>query len=165
MHILHTVLCTYLTVLTKRICLTIKNFSGWWSFPVFLWPYCVIEGRFHRENLVASLYSRDCNYGSKCFTVITSATIIVNIITLPVHFLTSPKVYHPFIIISTLGMWCWSTNSLFHIRSFSFYSSRGSQCTLVMQNHLFFFSLTKEIFTIKCTNTVRFLCQLGTDTM
>ena len=100
MHILHTVLCTYPTVLTKRICLTIKNFSGWWSFPVFLWPYCVIEGRFHRENLVASLYSRDCNYGSKCFTVITSATTIVNVITLPFHFpfpsKSLPSIYHNF---------------------------------------------------------------------
>ena len=54
MHILHTVLCTHPTVLTKRICLTIKSFSGWSSFPLFLRPYDVIEGGFYRENLVAS---------------------------------------------------------------------------------------------------------------
>ena len=38
MHILHTVLYTFLKVLTRRICLTIKSFFSWWSFPLFLWP-------------------------------------------------------------------------------------------------------------------------------
>ena len=47
-HILHTVLCTLTKVLTGRICLTIKSFFSWWSFPllsghscVFQWWYCV----------------------------------------------------------------------------------------------------------------------------
>ena len=34
-HILHTVLCTFPKVLTRRICLTIKSFFSWWSFPLF----------------------------------------------------------------------------------------------------------------------------------
>ena len=35
MHILHTVLCTFPKVLRRRICLTIRTFFSWWSFPVF----------------------------------------------------------------------------------------------------------------------------------
>ena len=99
MHILHTVLCTYLTVLTKRICLTIKNFSGWWSFPVFLWPYDVIEGGFHRENLVASHSTAEIAT-MEVNALQSFSTIIVNIITLPIHFPTSskslPSIYHNF---------------------------------------------------------------------
>ena len=37
-HILHTVLYTFPKVLTRRICLTIKSFFSWWSFPLFSWP-------------------------------------------------------------------------------------------------------------------------------
>ena len=36
-NILHTVLCTLTKVLTRRICLTIKSFFSWWSFPLFSW--------------------------------------------------------------------------------------------------------------------------------
>ena len=39
MHILHTVLYTFPKVLTRRICLTIKSFSGWQSFPLFSCPF------------------------------------------------------------------------------------------------------------------------------
>ena len=39
MHILHTVLYTFPKVLTRRICLTIKNYFIWWSFPLFLQLY------------------------------------------------------------------------------------------------------------------------------
>ena len=35
-HILHTFIYTSPKVLTKRICLTIKSFLSWWSFPIFL---------------------------------------------------------------------------------------------------------------------------------
>ena len=35
MHILHTVLYTFHKVLRRRICLTIRTFFRWWSFPVF----------------------------------------------------------------------------------------------------------------------------------
>ena len=35
MHIFHTFLHTFLKMLTKRICLTIKNFLGCQSFPLF----------------------------------------------------------------------------------------------------------------------------------
>ena len=38
MYIFQTVLKTFLKVLTRRICLTIKSFFSWWSFPLFLWP-------------------------------------------------------------------------------------------------------------------------------
>ena len=37
-HILNTVLYTFPIVLTKRICLAIKSFFIWWSFPFFSWP-------------------------------------------------------------------------------------------------------------------------------
>ena len=49
MHILDTVLFTFPKVLTRRICLTIKNSFIWWSFPLFLWPYCVIQGWYWRK--------------------------------------------------------------------------------------------------------------------
>ena len=35
-HILHTVLYTFPTMLTRRILLTIKSFYGWQSFPFIL---------------------------------------------------------------------------------------------------------------------------------
>ena len=38
MHILHTVLHTFTEVLTRRICLTIKNFFSWGSFSSFSLP-------------------------------------------------------------------------------------------------------------------------------
>ena len=34
MHILHAVLHTFPDVLTRRICLTLKSFFSWWSFPL-----------------------------------------------------------------------------------------------------------------------------------
>ena len=37
LHILHTVLYTFPKVLTRRFCLTTKNFFGLWSFPLFSW--------------------------------------------------------------------------------------------------------------------------------
>ena len=41
-------------VLTRRICLTIKSILSWWSFPLFLWPCCVIQGRYCWEKLDAN---------------------------------------------------------------------------------------------------------------
>ena len=41
MHILYTVLYTFPKVLARRICLTIKSFFSWWSFPLFPWPFHV----------------------------------------------------------------------------------------------------------------------------
>ena len=35
-HILHTFINTSPKLLTKRICLTIRSFLSWWSFPIFL---------------------------------------------------------------------------------------------------------------------------------
>ena len=43
MLILHTVLYIFLKVLKGRICLPIKNFFRWWSFPLFSWPQCLIQ--------------------------------------------------------------------------------------------------------------------------
>ena len=44
MHILHTVLYTFLKTLTRRVCITIMSFFIWWSFPLFSWPSCLIQG-------------------------------------------------------------------------------------------------------------------------
>ena len=44
MYILHTVLYTSSKVLTRSTCLSIKSFSSWWSFSLFSWPYCMIQG-------------------------------------------------------------------------------------------------------------------------
>ena len=38
MHILQTVLYIFPYVLARRICLTIKKFFSWLSFPLFSWP-------------------------------------------------------------------------------------------------------------------------------
>ena len=54
MHTLHTVLYTYPKVLTRRICLTIKSFLCWWSFPLFSWHWRVIQGWYCKEKLDAS---------------------------------------------------------------------------------------------------------------
>ena len=54
MHILHTVLYTFLVVLTRRIYLKIKSFFSWWSFSLFSWPQCVIQGWCCKENLDVS---------------------------------------------------------------------------------------------------------------
>ena len=37
-HILFTALSTFPQVLTRRITFTIRSFSSWLSFPLFLWP-------------------------------------------------------------------------------------------------------------------------------
>ena len=54
MHILHTVLHTLPEVLTRRICVTIKSFFGWWSLPLFSWPQSVIQHCYCKEKLVFS---------------------------------------------------------------------------------------------------------------
>ena len=54
MHILHTVLYTFLMVLTRRIYLKIKSSFSWWSFSLISWPQCVIRGWYCKENLEAS---------------------------------------------------------------------------------------------------------------
>ena len=54
LHILRTVLYTFPKVSTRRICLTIKSFSGWWSFFLFSWHLFVIQGWYCKEKLDAS---------------------------------------------------------------------------------------------------------------
>ena len=57
MHILHTVLCTFPTVITRRICQTIKSFISCWLFPLFSGPYWVIQGWYCRAwNLLFFLW-------------------------------------------------------------------------------------------------------------
>ena len=38
-YILHTVLFTFLLILTRRMCLTIRSFLSLWSFSLHSWPY------------------------------------------------------------------------------------------------------------------------------
>ena len=54
MYILHAVLYTFLMVLTRRICLAIRCFFTLWSFPLFLWPLCMIQRSCCWEKLGAS---------------------------------------------------------------------------------------------------------------
>ena len=46
---LHTFLYTFLKVLEKNVFLTIKSFFSWWSFPLFSWPQCLIQGWYCKE--------------------------------------------------------------------------------------------------------------------
>ena len=50
MLILHTVLHTFLKVLTRRIYITIKSFFSWRSFPLFSLPYVWFRGYIVRRN-------------------------------------------------------------------------------------------------------------------
>ena len=45
-HILHTIHHTFPKVLTRRICLIITSCFSWWSFPLFSWPWHLIQGWF-----------------------------------------------------------------------------------------------------------------------
>ena len=53
-NILHTVLYIFPECLIRRICLTIKSFFSWWLFPLFSWPWCVIQGWYREEKLDAN---------------------------------------------------------------------------------------------------------------
>ena len=54
MDILHTVFYTFPKVLTRRVCLSIKRMFSLWSFPLFSWPYCVMQGLYCWEKFDAS---------------------------------------------------------------------------------------------------------------
>ena len=54
MHFLHSVLCTFPKVLSRRIYLLIKSFVSWWSFLLFSWLLCVIQGWYCKEKLDAN---------------------------------------------------------------------------------------------------------------
>ena len=62
MHILQTVLCIFPYVLAWRICLTIKRFFSWLSFPLLSWPQCVTQWWYWMEKLDASH-----SQGLKCY--------------------------------------------------------------------------------------------------
>ena len=49
-HILHTVLKSFPKVVMRRICLTIRSFFGWRSFPLFPWHDVGFSGDFVRRN-------------------------------------------------------------------------------------------------------------------
>ena len=51
MHILHTVLCIFSKIMSRRTCLTIKGFSGGWSFPLFSWLICLNQQWYCRKKL------------------------------------------------------------------------------------------------------------------
>ena len=53
-HILLTVLFTFPMVLTRRICLRIRSFLNWWSFPFFSLPLYLIQACSCREKLETS---------------------------------------------------------------------------------------------------------------
>ena len=67
MHILHTVLFTFPKALSRRICLTIKSFFSWWSYPLFSRLSCTIQGWYCMEKLDASP-----SYGLKGLWLFTS---------------------------------------------------------------------------------------------
>ena len=52
-HIHYTVLFTFLMLLTRRICLAIRSFLNWWSFPLFSSPIHLIQGWHCMEKLEA----------------------------------------------------------------------------------------------------------------
>ena len=54
MHILHTVLRTFPKRLWRRICVTIKSCSSWWSSPPLSQLLCLIQGWYSKEKLDAS---------------------------------------------------------------------------------------------------------------
>ena len=43
LRILHTAVYIFPMILTRRICLTIRSFFGWWSFSLFSWLECLIQ--------------------------------------------------------------------------------------------------------------------------
>ena len=45
---------TYHLYQHQRICLTIKSFFSWWLFPLFAWPYYLIQGWYCVEKWDAS---------------------------------------------------------------------------------------------------------------
>ena len=81
MYILHDVLYTFPKVLIRRICLTIKSFFSWWSFPFFLvTPSCLIRGWYCNQRFVASncITCSKCCLSCRCLTF-TSCTHISHI--------------------------------------------------------------------------------------
>ena len=44
----------FIIVLTERICLIIKSFFSWWSFPLFSWPHAGVRVNNNRGNSYSS---------------------------------------------------------------------------------------------------------------
>ena len=56
--------------LTRRICLTIRSFLNYWSFPLFSWPLHLTEGWYCKEKLEASHSYSWTNISSSVFIFI-----------------------------------------------------------------------------------------------
>ena len=53
-HILHTVIFIFPTVMARRICFTIRSFLHWRSFPFYSWHLHLIQGCYCEEKLEAN---------------------------------------------------------------------------------------------------------------
>ena len=67
LHILHSVLCTFPLLLTRRIWWPINSFFGWWSFLVFMWPqWCdsgtILWGEFTCWSLLQAKELKECSF-------------------------------------------------------------------------------------------------------
>ena len=49
---------TFSKALTRRICLSMEIIFSWWSFPLFSWPFCVMQGLYCQEKLYASHFQK-----------------------------------------------------------------------------------------------------------
>ena len=77
MHVLHIVLCTLTKVLTRRICITIKSFFSWLSFPLFSSTYYVLVPlRGHRIKLTLEMVSVLSTGSGTGHNVVTMENII-----------------------------------------------------------------------------------------
>ena len=56
--------------LTRRICLTIRSFLNYWSFPLFSWPLHLTQGWYCKEKLEAS-HSRSWTNISSWYLLLT----------------------------------------------------------------------------------------------
>ena len=66
-HILLMVLLTFLKVMTRRNCWTIRSFLNWWSFPLFSLSFFVIWGLYGKEKLVAGRSLRAKGLNEVCW--------------------------------------------------------------------------------------------------
>ena len=65
--------CSLFKVLTRRICLIINSFFSGWSFTLFFWPYCAIQGWYCIEKLDAvSLWGQRARNFSFVFATLSA---------------------------------------------------------------------------------------------
>ena len=78
-HILHTVLYTFPYVLARRICLIIKRFFSWLSFPSFSWPQWLIQG-WHWKKKVDASHTQGFNSVHDCTHFICSLHLLTTVV-------------------------------------------------------------------------------------